>query len=218
MQAAVGKPAGDVEINVVLVADIDMLAQDFFRLREQGEMPEAGIHFDFDNVTFILNALDMLADDQRFVEIRKRRAKHRTLTWIDEKTETAREETTETRERLIKQFDEEKQKEQDVLNKKIDSLKKRKNIDPQQLLIEVATAQQVGQRRLETKVEQLSHERDRAMNKIDTKLALETDRVRNAAKGWAVFLPPIPLLLVALIVFFTRRSRERLGVSRARLR
>ncbi len=218
MQPEVGKPAGDVEINVVLVADIDMLAQDFFRLREQGEMPEAGIHFDFDNVTFILNALDMLADDQRFVEIRKRRAKHRTLTWIDKKTETAREETTDARERLIKQFDEAKQKEQDALNKKIDSLKKRKNIDPQQLLIEVATAQQVGQRRLETKVEQLTHERDREINKIETKLALETRRVQNASKMWAVFLPPIPPLVVAIIVFFTRRSRERLGVSRARLR
>jgi ABC-2 type transport system permease protein len=35
---------------------------------------------------------------------------------------------------------------------------------------------------------------------------------------WAVVLPPIPPLLVALVVFFTRRAREREGVSRARLR
>ena len=45
-------------INVVVVADIDMLSQDFFRLREQGDMPEMGINFDFDNVTFVLNVLD----------------------------------------------------------------------------------------------------------------------------------------------------------------
>jgi hypothetical protein len=34
----------------------------------------------------------------------------------------------------------------------------------------------------------------------------------------AVFLPPIPLLLVALGVYFNRRAKEREGVNRARLR
>ena len=58
---------------MVLVADIDMLSRDFFRLREQGNVPEAGINFDFDNVTFVLNALDELAGDNRFIDIRKRR-------------------------------------------------------------------------------------------------------------------------------------------------
>jgi len=33
-----------------------------------------------------------------------------------------------------------------------------------------------------------------------------------------VLLPPIPPLLVAIVVFFTRRAREREGVSKARLR
>ncbi len=51
-----------------------------------------------------------------------------------------------------------------------------------------------------------------------TKVTLEKRRVENVAKMYAVFLPPIPPLLVAIIVFFTRRSRERLGVSRTRLR
>jgi ABC-2 type transport system permease protein len=35
---------------------------------------------------------------------------------------------------------------------------------------------------------------------------------------WAVLLPPIPPLLVAIVVFFTRRAKEREGVSRSRLR
>ena len=78
------------EINVVLVADIDLLSPDFFRLREQGSIPEAGVTFDFDNVTFVLNTLDQLAGDDRFIEIRKRRPKHRTLAKVELKTEAAR--------------------------------------------------------------------------------------------------------------------------------
>jgi len=206
------------DIDVILVADIDMLSRDFFRLREQGEIPEAGIHFNFDNVTFVLNVLDTLADDQRFLTIRKRRPKHRTLTRIEEQTESARKETTETRDRLMKDFDDAKQQAQDTLNKKIENLKKRKNVDPQQMLIEVATAQQVEQRKLDTKVEQLTRERDREINKIETKLALEIRATQDWYKFWAVALPPIPPLLVACVVFFVRRAGERKGVARTRLR
>ena len=37
---------------VVLVADVDMLSPEIFNIRERGPIVEAGINFDFDNVTF----------------------------------------------------------------------------------------------------------------------------------------------------------------------
>ena len=58
-------------INVVLVADAEMVSDVFFRWREQGSIPGQDIVFDFDNITFALNALDALAGDDRFLEIRK---------------------------------------------------------------------------------------------------------------------------------------------------
>jgi ABC-2 type transport system permease protein len=42
--------------------------------------------------------------------------------------------------------------------------------------------------------------------------------VQDQCKIWAVLLPPIPPLIVAAVVFFTRRVREREGVARSRLR
>ena len=83
LKMASNRPAGRAEINVVLVADIDMLSPAFFQLREQGDIPELGIRFEFDNVTFVLNALDELAGDNRFIDIRSRRPKYRTLTRIE---------------------------------------------------------------------------------------------------------------------------------------
>ena len=92
-------------VNVVLVADFDMLTDEFFRLREQGEMPERGINFDFDNVAFVLNAIDSLAGEDRFLELRKRRPKHRTLTKLDERLEEARKLEAEARDNLRKEKD-----------------------------------------------------------------------------------------------------------------
>ena len=103
-------------VNAVVVADIDMLSQDFFRLREQGDMPEVGIHFDFDNVTFVLNVLDELAGDQRFIDIRKRRPSHRTLARIEERTKEAKQEATDAREQFIKDYEAEEQKEQQAID------------------------------------------------------------------------------------------------------
>ena len=211
------KPA-EAKVNVVVVADIDMLSQDFFRLREQGDVPEAGIHFDFDNVTFVLNALDELAGDQRFVDIRKRRPVHRTLVRIEERTKAAKDEALASRERFVKEFDEAEQQEQKQIMDKIEELKKRKSVDIQQMAIEVAMMQQDLERRKEATIEQLRHEKDREINKSETDLALQIRQVQDQYKLWAVLLPPIPPLLVAIMVFFTRRAKEREGVSRSRLR
>ena len=80
-------------MNVVLVADVEMVSDIFFRWREQGSIPGQEINFDFDNVTFVLNALDALAGDDRFLELRKRRPQHRTLERFDAHTLEARKES-----------------------------------------------------------------------------------------------------------------------------
>ncbi len=64
---------------MILVTDIDLMYSDFFMVRAMGQDPDQEVSFNFDNVTFVLNVLDALADDQRFIDIRKRRPKHRIL-------------------------------------------------------------------------------------------------------------------------------------------
>ena len=181
-------------------------------------MPEVGINFDFDNVTFVLNVLDEVAGDQRFVEIRKRRPSHCTLARIEERTKEAKQEATDAREQFTKDFEAEEQRQQQAILDKIAELKKRKNVDTQQMLIEVAMMQQDLERQKESKIEQFRRDKDRKINKIETDLALKVRHVQDQYKMWAVLLPPIPPLLVAVIVFFTRRKREREGVARSRLR
>ncbi len=97
------KPAEpkEIDLHVVLVADIDMLSDAFFQLREMGESQENEINFQFDNVAFILNVLDKLAGDERFIEIRKRRPLHHTLTRIEKETQAAQDEVAKAHEEYL---------------------------------------------------------------------------------------------------------------------
>ena len=102
------KPAeakAEPAINVVLVGDIDCLYSEFFNLRARGEDAEDDFEFHFDNVPFVLNVLDKLAGDERFIEIRTRRPAHRMLEQVNEATEKAREDADHKREKFRKRYE-----------------------------------------------------------------------------------------------------------------
>ena len=219
------------EVDVVLVSDIDMLTRPFFMLREQGDNAEAGVNFEFDNVTFILNVLDYLAGDDRLLELRKRRPKHRTLTRIEEATRDARKEMTKQREKYNKEAEEAIEEEQEKLDamvekyeKEIEDLSKQAQggTEVRSRIIEIQQEldmqREAGQKRVDARREEAEREKEEKLEQIDAKLNTEIRRVQDGYKLWAVLLPPILPLLVAVIVFFTRRAQEREGVARSRLR
>ena len=74
-------PENPYKLNVVFVTDIDLISDWFFYNRSRGES-----NLDFDNVTFVLNAVDVLAGDKTFLELRKRRPELRTLTGVERRT------------------------------------------------------------------------------------------------------------------------------------
>ena len=166
----------------------------------------------------MLDVLDELAGDQRFIDIRKRRPQHHTLARIEERTKDAKKEATDAREKFIKDYEAEDQRLQQEIIDKVSELKKQKDMDPQQMLIQVAMKQQDLERQREATIEKLRQDKERKVNKIETDLALKVRQVQDKYKMWAVLLPPIPPLILAVIVFFTRRAREREGVARSRLR
>lgn len=205
-------------MNVILVADLDMLYSVFFAMRAQGEGENAPVNINLDNVTFVLNVLDTLAGDNRFLEIRKRRPAYRTLTAVEREVNAARARASVERQKFIKDFEESQAAEQARFEEAIANLQARENIDAQQMIIEVTTAQQAGQNRLRAATERLEKERDRKTNTIERDLSLTVSSIQNRYKLLAVALPPVLPLVLALGVFTYRKKLERVGVPGARLR
>ena len=228
--AAKKKPVSRVHpINVVLVADIDLMDAGVFALRSQSEEEDIGVHFD--NIVFVLNALDALAGDTRFVEIRKRKPTHRTLTTIENKLNEYQENVVAKRKEYTDKYDEDKKKTEaeeaeatdrlKVLQKKFDDAQaKGEGISPE-LEMEVQEAMMnkvVEMQRVANKKEQLQRDYQRDVEQAQRELNTNIRQEQNWYKFMAVLIPPIPPFLVALFVYFRRRAEEREGVAKSRLR
>jgi ABC-2 type transport system permease protein len=224
------KEAGDQKggINVIFVADIDMLISDFFNLRARRTMQGMDFDLDVDNVTFVLNVLDVLAGDLRFVDVRNRQPLHRPLDEIIKQTAQAREDA-ETAKRVyekerddaIEKFEQDYKAKEAEFRDKIEKMKKDGNVNRralEQMQIDMQAALSVSKSRQE---QQISEARRSAEKKREQAMIQLNDKVRSVQdeyKRWSVFLPPILPLAVAFFVYFNRRAKEREGVSKARLR
>jgi ABC-2 type transport system permease protein len=217
--------AGARPVRAVIVSDVDLLSSVFFGLRNRRDDM---FNFDFDNVTLVLNALDWLAGDERFVDIRKRKPRHRTLERIEDAVATAREQAETQRSQYIDAFNtaerdanDAMQKEVGAFEKRIKELEEQGDANPQaamQAVQQLAQSQRLAQRKLDTKIEQLRRKRDAEVEAVERNLEGQIRREQDRQKWLAVLLPPIPPLVVAFFVFFRRRAREREGVAKSRLR
>ena len=202
-------------VRAIVVADIDLMGPQIFGLRNR---PDEVFGLNFDNVTFVLNVLDTLSGDERFLEIRKRKPKHRTLERIEDTVADARELADMQRQKYITEFDKaeqganaEMQKEVGEFEKKIEDMESGGNTDRQaamQAVQQLASRQRLAQRRLDTKLEQLKRKRDAEIEQVERSLEATIRREQDWQKWLAVMLPPIPPLVVAFFVFFRRRAQE----------
>jgi ABC-2 type transport system permease protein len=209
------------DVHVILVADIDMLSDELFKLRQIGNEPEAGINLNFDSVTFVLNAIDSVAGDERFLEVRSRRSKHRTLSKFDEHTESFRQKTADAKKNLEEQFREAVMKETKSIRAQIELMEAEINrgaVSIREADRKIAMEKRNAEKRLNTKVGSLELESIKKQEELDVRLNEDISRVQGQYKLWSVVLPPIPPLLIAFTVFFVRRIRESVGIPLSRRR
>ena len=223
------------KIDVVYVGDIDVMNSTFVNVRAQPNMSD--VSWQFDNVTFVLNVIDDLARDGRFLDVRKKRTRHSSLKLVEEQAAVARTEAQQQIEEFQEDFDQAEETAREAqtaavaeLNKKVNELQDKARTSGaatsgreiqralQAAMQQVAMRTEVEQRRFDTQVERLKRERDRKLVDIERKLENQEQRIRNTYKWMALLLPMLPPLLIGLIVFVRRRSLEAEGISAARRR
>jgi ABC-2 type transport system permease protein len=216
--ALAGKAPEKTKLNVVLVADIDWIAPIIFRLREMGQDPDSIIDFKFQNVAFVLNILDSLADDDRFIDLRKRTHTHRILAKVDEATEEQRKEAVDQRSKFLTDAKSQIDAAQDEFRKTMAELESRTDLDPRvkDMLIERERIRLESI--LKARIGSFESDRNKKIKQSERELASTIRGVQDRYKLLAVLLPPIPPILLAFFVYFHRRKAEQEGVDTRRLR
>jgi ABC-2 type transport system permease protein len=203
------------DMHAIVVTDIDWIIPSFFFIREGGEE-----HFlpATQNVTFILNVIDELAGVDRFMDIRKRTRLHRTLAKIDEATRASREKANKDQDAFIAEITQKEQDARKSMTEKIDQVESRTDLNNMEKDVLLEQVRMREQDKLDQEIRTLAARRKREVKQIRYDLEQDIRSVQDMYKMFAILIPPIPPLLLALAVFFRRRELERQGVARERLR
>ena len=215
-------------INVVYVADIDLLSDYSVDIRDQPI--RSNITYRFQNLSFVLNVIDSLAGENKFQEIRNRRDRHVTLKVVEDTTENAMTDLYNQTQELEKDYgnarasaDIEAKAKSAKLEQEIKTLEQRREnketIDQDRLrFLKQAkeTTQRVEVKKMSAKLEELNSEFQENVRQIRLDAELEVQDIQRKFKLAAVIIPPIPPLIIGLIVFTRRRLKERQGIAKAR--
>ncbi|MEL7266811.1 MAG: hypothetical protein AAFP69_18650, partial [Planctomycetota bacterium] len=219
--AAANKP-----IKAVYVCDVDIMSQDFAMLRANRDM--MFLKLKAQNVNFLLNTIDWLSGESEFIEVRNHEPKLVSLKRIDAKRDEAqdlarqqiRERQASTAE-LKRDLEEQKIAAVTEIQKRLDKMIKKgeaTNAQIRQMQTELRSKQEQAERIFQVKQSKADQETSEQIQRIQNDSAkLVTDQ-QNAFKAAAVALPCIPPLLVGLIVFFSRRLKERDNIAKVRLK
>ena len=200
--------AGSVDL--IVVADLDFIGEQFFAIREQGIAD-----LNFDNVTFFLNAMDVLVNDESFINLRSRRARHRTLERVEAQTAQFTEQRTQEEQQAEDEAEQAIEEAQARLDARVEELRSRTDIDAQTKQIMVRNLEEVENRRLSVLSTNIEAEKDAKIQASRETMESQIRQIQTSIQTFAVLLPPIPVFVVGVAVLLRRQRREREGAAAA---
>ncbi|MEC7802015.1 MAG: Gldg family protein [Verrucomicrobiota bacterium] len=204
-------------INVILVADADVLADPFFNIRSRG--PDSDFPLDVDNVTLCLNLVDSLSGENSLLDIRNRRRLHRTLEEFEKSIEEAREVATRTIKDAEQSIQQVLQEENRKLNQALAEVQGSQGSMTQGQFMQVLQTEAGKlQKNLAKKERELRKESSAKIKDAERKRDREIKAKQESIQRLSVFLPPLPLLIIACIVFYKKRKAEIQGAYSSRVR
>ncbi len=217
-------------VKVVYVTDIDCISRTFVEIRNRPPMLE-DINFQFQNITFVLNAVDVLVGETRYPQVRRHIPTYSTLKLVELKADEARKEEAIKRTEFQSDYDkavaaveDENAKSERDLKEQIEKLQGMAAVDPESIkkLQEKMQIDQIKKmqmaKKFQVEKDRLERTRDQGIREARRQSDDAIGKIQNYYKLLAVFVPPIPPLLVGIIVMVSRRLRERDGISKTRLR
>ncbi|MEZ6130615.1 MAG: Gldg family protein [Planctomycetaceae bacterium] len=200
-------------LNVIFCADVDMISDWFFMERNSGNLD-----ISFDNVTFVLNAVDALAGEDNFIELRSRRASLRTLQYVENQTRDLRtklnEEEKDADEQMKKRLDEARAE----LQEEIDKIKSNEELDPRSREQLLRTKQEQLNKKLDADERELEQDKNSRIRKAGLDMKRQVRRIENWVRFGAYVVPAILPICFGLLFLGLRNLSEQQSITSERRR
>ncbi len=206
------KAAAPVKINVIAIADLDFIGEQFFEMRRRKVED-----LEFDNVSFVLNCVDVLAGDESFVRLRRKRPVHRRLEAIEARVKEFDKVLADKTKQAEQMATDELDQAQQAFQKQVDAIQSHTDWDDRTKEIQLANTQKFANMRLDVAKRSIE---DKKLNEIREAKTDSEQRIRtiqNRVRFAAAIVPPLPPAILGLLVFFWRRTRENVGANPKRL-
>lgn len=205
------KDAKGDKVNAIYIADSDIISDFFFHLRETKQFK-----LDLDNVTFILNAVDLLAGDTATIDLRNRRPKHRTLTSVERQTAKFVEESNNERKNAAEDAKKALDAAKKRLQEKVEKVKNDDSLDEDSKMQMLLVYQQEEARRLEVEEANINQAKDKRIDKAKLIADQQSRKVKDSYYRLALLAAPIPAIMLGLIVLLIRMNNEQRDIAPAR--
>ncbi len=201
----VSKPAdGQAKgVNVIYVADLDMIGDQFFGLRSQMTDP----NFRFDNVTFALNCIDSLVSDESLIDLRKRRPILRKLTTVEKAQATFENQWQEQKAAAEIAAAESLTAAKARLETAVGKIRDDITLDAQAKQVKIVEVQQNENRKLELETAQIDERKNRSLEEATHDRDAARSGIHDRYRLITLLLAGLPGLLLGLFTYFRRSSR-----------
>ncbi|MBL8738655.1 MAG: Gldg family protein [Planctomycetes bacterium] len=200
-----GKPAGEQGkgLDVICVADLDIVGNQFFQIRRQMEDP----NLRFDNVTFVLNCIDTLAGDESLIALRNHRPILRKLGRVEEAQREF--EVRWNREKETAAADAEKAlaEARARLDEAVRKITDDASLDEQAKEVKKVEVSQVEQRKLDNETSRIEESKERRLEEATHDRDAARSAIHRDYKLISLVLSVLPGLLVGLLMLLRRASR-----------
>ena len=213
LAAHIESDSEDDERNVIFVPDMDMVSDFFFQSRVF-----ADLDLKFDNVSFVLNAVDILAEDDSVVALRSRRPRHRSLTHIEQQKRQFLNEASRREQKADEEAKEELESRRTQLAKRLTEIRENADLDPVVRAQLEEQAEAAEQQRLNLAEAQIEQDKNYELRRIRKQTNREIQSVISKAQLFSIFIAPIPAICLGLLVFGMRLNDEKRHIVDTRRR
>lgn len=194
-----GKP-----VKLIVCADLDAFSNTFFQIERSVREP----NMQFDNVTFILNCIDSLAGDDGLIALRKRKPKLRELTAVLEAQKQFDDKWLQQRDAALEQAKTQTDAANQRLQAAVDKIEQNTELDERAKAVQKEAVRNAEQARLDLVSAQIDDDKRESIEIARSEMRASKRQVQNQYRAMTILLSIVPALLMGLLVWVRRKSRE----------